>query len=70
MECTPPNLKVLWFVTVGPKGQIVIPKEIRDELGIIPGKKFITLLKDHKYLWFVDQEDMDNLRKYITEDDK
>jgi AbrB family looped-hinge helix DNA binding protein len=37
-------------VTVGPKGQIVIPKEIRDTLGIIPGKKFVTLLKDNKYL--------------------
>ncbi len=65
MKCKIPKLKVLWVVTVGTKWQIVIPKEIRDTLGIIPGKKFIALLKDNKYLGFVDHEDMDDLKNYI-----
>ena len=69
MDWIKPKLKLLWIVTVGPKGQIVIPKEIRDELGIIPGKKFVTLLKNDKYLGFVDHEDMADLKKYIDEED-
>jgi AbrB family looped-hinge helix DNA binding protein len=36
------------LVKTHPKGQIVIPKEIRDKLGIKPGKSLsITLVKDH-----------------------
>jgi len=68
MKCEKPKLKLLGFVTVWPKGQIVIPKEIRDELGIIPGKKFVTLLKDNKYLWFVDHEDMEDLKNFIEDE--
>jgi len=35
-------------VKTHPKGQIVIPKEIRNKLGIKPGKSLsITLVKDH-----------------------
>jgi len=35
-------------VKTHPKGQIIIPKEIRNKLGIKPGKVLsITLVKDH-----------------------
>lgn len=67
MECKKPKLSILGVVTVWSKGQIVIPKEIRDTLNIIPGKKFVTLLKDDKYLWLIDHEDMDNLRELIDD---
>ena len=32
--------------TVGPKGQIVIPKEIRDQAGIIEGSEVIVEFRD------------------------
>jgi len=65
MKCKKTSLSILGVVTVGSKWQIVIPKEIRDTLHITPGKKFVTLLKDNKYLWLVDHEDMEDLKNYI-----
>ena len=32
---------------VGPKGQVVIPKSIRDHLGIHPGDEVSVTLEDH-----------------------
>ncbi len=35
-------------VTVSSKGQIVVPKEVRDTLGIKPNQKvFLKVVKDH-----------------------
>ncbi len=33
---------------VGPKGQVVLPKELRDELRIVPGDKVTFILEDGK----------------------
>ncbi|NQW16853.1 MAG: AbrB/MazE/SpoVT family DNA-binding domain-containing protein [Chloroflexi bacterium] len=35
-------------VTVSPKYQIVIPKEIREQMGIKPGQKLIAIYYDNK----------------------
>ena len=35
--------KYLWTVTVGEKGQIVIPKQARDLFGIKPGDSLLLL---------------------------
>ena len=37
------NGKYAWSVTVGSKGQIVIPKEARDLFGINPGDTLLLL---------------------------
>lgn len=42
---------------VGPKGQIVIEKEIRDRLGVEPGWKTVQLLVDnHVRIYFIPPE--------------
>ena len=38
--------KYAWTVTVGTKGQIVIPKEARDNFGIKPGDTLLILGDD------------------------
>jgi AbrB family looped-hinge helix DNA binding protein len=60
------NLKVVWTTTVGPKGQIVIPKEIRDTLDINPWDNMVVLMKDWKYIWLVKNDNIWDLMKYIT----
>ena len=42
-----PEGKYAWTVTVGEKGQIVIPKKARDVFGIKPGDTLV-LLADEK----------------------
>ena len=39
----PPEGKYAWTVTVGEKGQIVIPKQAREVFGIQPGDTLILL---------------------------
>ncbi len=39
----PPAGKYAWSVTVGAKGQIVIPKEAREIFGIRPGDTLLLL---------------------------
>lgn len=38
-----PKGKYAWTVTVGEKGQIVIPKQARDIFGIAPGDSLVLL---------------------------
>ena len=45
-----PEGKHAWVVTVGTKGQFVIPKEARDIFGIKPGDTLILLGDDKQGL--------------------
>jgi bifunctional DNA-binding transcriptional regulator/antitoxin component of YhaV-PrlF toxin-antitoxin module len=48
---------------VGPKGQVVIEKEIRDRLGIQPGWKAIQIpAEDHVKIYFIPPEHNRSLR--------
>jgi AbrB family looped-hinge helix DNA binding protein len=61
------------MIKVGPKGQIIIPKELRDRLGIEPGWLAVpTLVNDHVEVYFFPPEHRNSLKgslaKYIKED--
>lgn len=42
------NIQLAGTVTVGPKGQVVIPVEVREGMGIVAGDKLIALYFDEK----------------------
>ena len=44
------NEKIEDIVKVSPKGQIVIPKEIRRKLGISRGEKLLVISRDNEIL--------------------
>ena len=44
------HIQLMGTVTVGPKGQVVIPVEVREGMGITPGDKLIALYFDKKKL--------------------
>lgn len=51
------NIHLAGTVTVGPKGQVVIPSEVREDMGIEPGDKLIALyIDDKKSVMFVTEE--------------
>lgn len=60
------NLKVIWTTSVWPKWQIVIPKEVRDTLGIQAWDSMVVLMKDWKYIGLVKNDDIWDLMKYVT----
>ena len=52
---------------VGPKGQVVIEKEIRDKLGVEPGWQAVQLLVDnHVRIYFIPPEHNRSLRGAAT----
>jgi len=60
------NLKVVATTTIWTKGQIVIPKEIREKLDLNPWDNMVVLMKDNKYIWLVKNDCIWDLMKYIT----
>lgn len=45
-------------VTVGSKGQVVIPKEVRDMLNLNEGDNLLTITKYGKFVGFVKTEEI------------
>lgn len=53
------GVKMHGSVTVGTKGQIVIPKDVRDMLDISEGDTLMTMTKYGKFVGFIKSEDIE-----------
>ena len=60
--------KYAWAVTVGEKGQIVIPKQARDIFGIKPGDTIIVLGDVDRGIAIPKKEDFAALQKKMFGD--
>lgn len=52
-------------VTVGAKGQVVIPKEVRDMLNLNEGDNLLTITKYGKFVGFIKTEDLEEFVELI-----
>lgn len=59
------DIKLYWTVTIWPKWQIVIPKEIRNKLDLETGNSITVLVKNDKFIGLVRNDDITELMEYI-----
>lgn len=56
------HIELAGTVTVGPKGQVVIPADVRERMGIAPGTKLVVLyLPDKQSVGFVQETHMQSI---------
>lgn len=55
-------------VTVGTKGQVVIPKEVREVLHINPGDTLMVVTKHNKAIGMVKADDLEAFMEYIRKE--
>ena len=56
------GIHLVGTTTIGPKGQVVIPVEAREKMGVQPGDKVIALFMDsHKTVAFVSEKEMQTI---------
>jgi len=60
--------KLYGSATVGTKGQVVIPSEARDELGIQPGDRlYVVGSPEMKWVGFIQEDQLRELIEKITD---
>ncbi|MBQ9415359.1 MAG: AbrB/MazE/SpoVT family DNA-binding domain-containing protein [Clostridia bacterium] len=65
-----PEGKYAWTVTVGEKGQIVIPKQAREVFSIQPGDTLILLGDENRGIAIPPKNTFAELTKQIFEEDR
>lgn len=54
--------------TVGTKGQVVIPADAREDLGIQPGERlYVVGSSERKWIGFIKEEQLRELIEHITD---
>lgn len=64
-ECENHEIKLYGTTTIWPKGQLVIPKDIRDKLNLNPGDSMTIVLSDDKFIWLIRNQDIRELMEYL-----
>ncbi|MDD3793637.1 MAG: AbrB/MazE/SpoVT family DNA-binding domain-containing protein [Candidatus Gracilibacteria bacterium] len=64
------DIKLHGITNIGPKGQIVIPKDVRDLLGLSPGDTLTVITKDTKFLGLIRNNDVNELLEFIQSQSK
>ncbi|MDD3302892.1 MAG: AbrB/MazE/SpoVT family DNA-binding domain-containing protein [Candidatus Gracilibacteria bacterium] len=64
------DIKLFGTTNIGPKGQIVIPKELRDRLNLNPGDSVGIIVKNDKYIGLIKNQDIRDLMEYLSSLDK
>lgn len=61
--------KLYGSATVGTKGQVVIPSDAREELGIVPGDRlYVVGSPEMKWVGFIKEDQLREIISKITDD--
>ncbi len=64
----PHDKKLYGTATVGTKGQVVIPSDAREAIGIKPGDRlYVVGSSSKKYVGFIKEEQLRQLIEHITD---
>ena len=56
------HIKLVGTMTLGPKGQVVIPSDVRESMDVKPGDKLVALYVPHKKaIGFVSESAMQSM---------
>ena len=66
MSCD--SMELHGSVTVGAKGQVVIPKEVRTQLQINEGDKLMVMTKGNMAVGFIKADDMKRMLEHLNQE--
>lgn len=66
MDHSKKTIELITAVTIGPKGQVVIPAEVREKMSVGPGDKLFALyLPDRKAVGFIPEAQMQQFVEHM-----